>query len=217
MAKLRGFGSEKPSRERPLESGSAGSLKRGKRERRFPAAQGRGSRPGRRNGPPATCHEMSCFVMRPAGNVMFCHGPPRLRLDRRVRIPHPALSFLHRVSFHSVPFLPPPAPPRSGSLFRAYRVPAPASARARASGNVMFWCAHFAPARVIARLIAPARAEARTQGARLPPVSQGFFRAGAKQETKRLPGCRLLPSCPILARIFRKQAPLLGIISNSCE
>ena len=24
------------------------------------------------------CHELSCFVMRPAGNVMFRHGPPRL-------------------------------------------------------------------------------------------------------------------------------------------
>ena len=88
---------------------------------------------------PATCHEMSCFVMRPAGTVMFCHGPPRLRLDRRPSVSR--MPFLHRVSFHPVPFLPPPAPPCGGSLFRAYRVPACVGAGAGG-------CAHFAPARI---------------------------------------------------------------------
>ena len=59
---------------------------------------------------------------------------------------------------------PPPASPRGGTLYRAYRAPA----RRRA----------LAPAR-FARLIAHVRASAQAQGARLPFVSMGFFRAGA--------------------------------------
>ena len=90
---------------------------------------------------------MSCFVMRAARNVRFCHGPPHLppapfpscrsavsgpgrvlpsRTAARpiLRSFHPSafrMSFLHPVSFHFVPFSPPPACPASGTLFRAYR------------------------------------------------------------------------------------------------
>ena len=70
---------------------------------------------------------------------MFCHGPPRLRLDRRPSVSR--MPFLHCVPFHFVPFAP-PAPPSSGTLFRAYRVRACVGAGAGG-------CAHFAPARVL--------------------------------------------------------------------
>ena len=61
--------------------------------------------------------EMSCFVMRPAGNVMFCHGPPRLRSRRGLACPREGGEpgpceerghIAHRSSI-SVPFSPPPA------------------------------------------------------------------------------------------------------------
>ena len=40
------------------------------------------------------CHEMSCFVMRPAGNVMFCHGPPHLLPARGLPDSHICLRWL---------------------------------------------------------------------------------------------------------------------------
>ncbi len=73
-------------------------------------------------------------------------------------------------------FPPPLTSPRGGTLFRAYRAPAPARGRP------------LAPAR-FARLIAHVRASAQAQGARLPFVSTGFFRAGAgaKESGLRMP------------------------------
>ena len=86
------------------------------------------------------------------------------------------------------------APARGGRLSTAHRIacaPAPA----------------FAPAR-FARLIACAR---QAQGALLPSVPLGFFRTGARQETKRPPDTASF--CLILSRICRSQT-FSGIISN---
>ena len=141
-------------------------------------------------GPP----KMSCFVM-----VCCASGPVAAH-------PYPACG--SSIAFRSTPFPPPrrtrrtlhmaaltprrtrralqmaaltpPARPPGGTLFRAYRAPAPARRRA------------LAPAR-FARLIAPARGRPRNQGARLPSVSRGSFRAGANRDGKRLPGGRFLP------------------------
>ena len=90
-------------------------------------------RSSRRGGP--GCHEMSCFVMVAAGNVMFCHVPPGLRSRRRLSVSR--MLFLHRVPFRPVPFAPPPARPAGGTLFRAYRARArsPVSARLRRRGS----------------------------------------------------------------------------------
>ena len=84
------------------------------------------------------------------------------------RIPHGALL--------SIPFHSPRRRSAGGTLFRAYRV------RAFRAG------AH------IARLIARARGRRKAHVSR--PFLGGFFRTGAKQETKRLRGRRLLLSHP---------------------
>ena len=137
-------------------------------------------------GGPRTCHEMSCSVMR-------CHvfPPPRPSptASPKRRMSPSCMSSLHRVSLRS----------RrrrlacGATLFRAYRM----GARARV----------LAPAR-FARLIARAN---RAQGARLPFVPLGFFRAGTRRETKRPPDAA--SSCPILPQICRSQTNL-GIISK---
>ena len=95
--------------------------------------------PGGGRGPLAMCHELSCFVMRAAGNVMVRHGPPapspsfvceggpgrKGRFRAPVRIPHAA------PPSRSVPFRSRRRRPgRGGTLFRAYRVRACARARA---------------------------------------------------------------------------------------
>ena len=86
-------------------------------------------------------------------SILFCSTsfPPPLRT---------------RQTLQMAAFPPPTASPCGGTLFRAYRAPAPARRRA------------LAPAR-FARLIAHVRASAQAQGARLSFVSMGFFRAGA--------------------------------------
>ena len=70
------------------------------------------------------------------------------------------------VAVHSTPSLPPPLPRGAGPFFARIACARPPA---------------FAPAR-FARLIARA---SQAQGAHLPSVPLGFFRAGAKQETKR--------------------------------
>ena len=128
-----------------------------------------------------TRHEMSCSVMR-------CHVSPPLR-------PSPPALPKRRPSASCISFLL-PLPFRSrrrrlacgASLFRAYRM--------------------CAPARVCAGAVrAPDCAREPAQGARLPSVPLGFFRAGARRETKRPPDAA--SSCPILPRFYRGQA-LIG-------
>ena len=157
---------------------------------------------------------MSCFVMRPVGNVMFCHGPPRLPLSsprpalakagdpirgrsrqgRRVGVEVPARCWAASgTTIGAYCFIGPPCPFRSsrrrpacgGSLFRAYRV----RARARPS----------APAR-FARLIA----RARRKGALHPWHRIGVVPRRVGTGRKRSAVAASLE--PILARIIRGQA-----------
>ena len=70
-------------------------------------------------------------------NPVACKREGRVRASCRpprsgVRLP-PACRFLHRVSFHSVPSIPPPVRPCGGTLIRAYRVRAGACRRRRGS------------------------------------------------------------------------------------
>ena len=124
-------------------------------------------------GPP----EMSCFAMvRRASGPIAVRPYPACRssiLFRSTPFPPPTLQMAAlppprrmRRTLQLAALPPPLASPRGGTLFRAYRAPAPARRRA------------LAPAR-FARLIAHVRATAQAQGARLPSVSMGFFRAGA--------------------------------------
>ena len=141
--------------------------------------------PGGGRGPLAMCHELSCFVMRAAGNVMVCHGPPALspsfaceggpgregRFRVPVRIPHavplscsvPLRSRRRRL-------------PASGPCFaRIAWAPARGRGRAYRAGAVR----------------APDCPRARqTQGAPLPSVPLGSF--SHRRETKRPRGSRLL-------------------------
>ena len=135
--------------------------------------------------PLAICHEMSCSVMRVAGNVMFCHGPPRLRSHRRPSVSR--MPFLHRVSFRFVPFPPPPVRLRRDPVSRVSR------ARARPSAPARFAC-----------LIAHRRARAQAQGARLPSVPLDFFHASARGSSPRLP---LHPPALILPQISETPSP----------
>ncbi len=94
-----------------------------------------------------------------------------------------------------VPFAPPPAGPRDGTLIRAYpaRAPAPVGAR-------------FAPARfarLIARVRLRARAKRRAHFARWP--NQGPFRAGANREARRRRECRLV------------SRPLIWLFTLGCQ
>ncbi len=145
---------------------------------------------------PCSLPEMSCFVMVRSPLVTRSpsrgdnRGPGREAILSTAAGPLPSspasgrgdfecpsvsrIPFLHRVSFPSLSFVPSPTCPASGTLV---------SRVSRAGGRPL------APAR-FARLIAPARAWARTQGADLPSVSQGFFRAGAKRKAKQTRGCR---------------------------
>ena len=185
------------------------------------------------------CHEVSCFVMRPAGNVMFCHSPPRLRSRCCPSVSR--MPFLHHVSFRSVPAaalnaaniadggVDAAAPNAANIADRGVCAAAAPNAANIADGGVCAAAAPnaaniadrgvdtagapnawrdpvsrkprrpaparrraLAPAR-FARLIAPARAKTQAQGARLPSVSRGSFRAGANREGERPPGGRFLP------------------------
>ena len=116
---------------------------------------------------------------------MFCHVPPGHAPFRRPRqrsvCPNPAC--------------------RSSIAFRSVR--AAAGLRAARPFFARIACAHapaFAPA-LFARLIA----RAWTNAGRTSPVrSVGFFRTGARQETKRLPDAA--SSCLILPRFYKGQA-----------
>ena len=103
------------------------------------------------------------------------------RLLRTLRSSPSCMSVLHPVSFHSLPFSPPPCP-CGGTLIRAY------PARAPAPGGARFAAARFA--RLIARMRLRARAGRRAHLARC--LNRGLFRAGANGETKRTRGCRFL-------------------------
>ena len=59
-----------------------------------------GERHGAQGPTPGMCHGMSCFVMAAAGDVIFRHGPPGLRL--RCRLSVSRMPFLHRILFRSV-------------------------------------------------------------------------------------------------------------------
>ena len=117
---------------------------------------------------------------------MRCHVSPPLRppppASPKRRPSQSCISFLHRVSFRS----------------RRQRLPGGAALISRVSHGR---APAFAPAR-FARLIARASP---AQGTRLPSVPMGFFRAGAKRETKRPPDAA--SSCPILPRISQGSSP----------
>ena len=123
---------------------------------------------------PLGCHEMSC-------DVMFRRAAPVSARLAEAPPSQSCMSFLHRVSFHS----------RrcrlacGASLFRAYRMGARACVRAGA-------------------VRAPDCAREQAQGAGLPSVPLGFFRAGAKQETER--PADAASSCLILPQFYRGQA-----------
>ncbi len=134
-------------------------------------------RPGRQVGsagvPDASRDEMCACGSPQAGE----EGPRVLPVSLK---PYPSASrmlFTHPASFHFVPFFPPPGfPERRDPDSRVSCAGACACRRAYRGGAVR----------------APDCAR-ETQGAPLPCVSQGFFRAGANGETKRLRGCRLSP------------------------
>ena len=109
-----------------------------------------------------------------------CVNPVARLLERRFRVSVPILHFRSSIAFRSIPFRSSRRrlPRAAGPCFA--RIACPRLGR-RGRGQVRAFCAGAR----FARLIAPARAQARTQGARLPSVSRVFFRAGAKQETKR--------------------------------
>ncbi len=119
---------------------------------------------------------------------MRCHVPPH-----RARVRPPLRSSVR----------PNPAC-RSSIAFRSVRAAAGLPAARPCFARIAWARAPaFAPAR-FARLIARACARGQTQGARLPSVPLGFFRTGAKQETKRPADAAC--SCPILPQFYRGQA-----------
>ena len=94
--------------------------------------------------------------------------------------------------------------PLDPSSFRSFHHPARQRCVPVSRVSHVRACAPFAPAR-FARPIAPARAWAWTPGALIPSVSQGLFRAGAKEEAKRPRDVASLPPVPIWSRILRIQ------------
>ena len=139
------------------------------------------------------CHEMSCFVMVPYAQGSCPVAGPGMSAAVLHRAPGQSPRFVCRSVFgmglsfctRFVPFFPPPGSPERRVPFS--RVTHGARAPA------------FAPARC-ARLIAHARASL-AQGALLPSVPLGFFRAGARRETKW--PADAASSCLILPRIYR--------------
>ena len=122
---------------------------------------------------------------------------PRHRIRHPEAVSVPILHFRSSIPFRSIPF-------RSsrrrlacgGTLFRAYRVCAPASARARAGARILRRRAYRAP-------------DCARTSKRRAHVSRQFLRgifAPARNRKRSGPGMPLASSCPILARIFRKQA-----------
>ena len=141
---------------------------------------------------------------------MFLRTAPSPHASLKLRSPLSGMSFLHRVSFHSVPFsppprrtrrtlqmaalAPPPACPASGSLFRAYR------ARARAG--------------VGAGAVRAPDCAREAEDAPLPCVSQGFSKTaplGRATPKKRL-RTPLLPFTAYHRISYVK--PIFGIISE---
>ena len=126
------------------------------------SALNRPRRPARRPGGPAhcvtICHEVSCFVMAAAGNVMFCHGPPGLRSRRRPSVSR--MAFLHRVPFRSVR-------PAAGPVGQRDPVSRVSRARLRARQRA------FAPARFARRLARASR--------RAPMTGRGMTARGPLQ------------------------------------
>ncbi len=162
-----------------------------------------------------TCYEMSCFVMRagrtPLRRVMECHdlhadgactlsGPGMERSFRAgasgipSRFPGPASSAWAVLSIHLRSVLPIAAPNAAniadGGVAAAARLPGAAGPcfarilRGRACARPRAFRGGAVRAPDYAR---------ETQGAPLPCVSQGFFRAGTNGETKRPRECRFLP------------------------
>ena len=145
------------------------------------------------------CHVLSCGPAGPpcdvSWNVMICmrmvHVPCLVpawsgRFGRVLPVFHPVsrvLRLRHGLSFRSifVPFFPSPRRTRRTLQMAALAPPPGCPERRDPVSRVS--CAG-APAPVRAR---------ETQGAPLPCVSQGFFRAGANGETKRPRECRFLP------------------------
>ena len=141
---------------------------------------------------------MSCFVM-----VRRASGSIAARL-------YPACR--SSISFHSIPFrssrrrLPRAACP----WFRAYRVRAPASARARAGARILRRRAYRAPDCACARGSPDA-------GRTSPASFSGLFSRRRETGNEAAPGMPLASSCPIVARNFRKQVFARNYFKYSCE
>ena len=162
-----------------------------------------------------TCHEMSCFVMR-AGrtpcdvswNVMICmrmvHVPCLVpawsgRFGRVLPVFHPVsrvLRLRHGLSFRSifVPFFPSPRRTRR-TLQMAALAPPPGCPERRdpSFARILRGRACARPRAFRGGAVRAPDCARETQGAPLPCVSQGFFRAGTNGETKRPRECRFLP------------------------
>ena len=133
---------------------------------------------------PRACHEMSCSVMR-------CHVPPR---HARLRRPRRSAACLHPACRPSI-------------AFRSVRAAAGLPAARPFFARIACACVRaFRVGAHIARLIARA---SEAQGARLPSVSLGVFRAVARQEAKRPPDAA--SSCSILPQFCRSQTKLGNI------
>ena len=139
-----------------------------------------GLRSGGRGGRPSFVLPGLCQAARP-----LALSRPLPRAGEAVCGGGPVLAKLHPVSFHLVPFLPPPGCP-------AQRDPDSRVSRAGACGRRRAFRAGAARAPDCPR--PPARTRSRAQDAPLPSASHVFFRAGADAEDEAASGCRLLPT-----------------------